>query len=197
MSFEILGSRVLAPHFGNTVFVWGSLISVFLGGLTAGYWSGGKLADYRVSLSLFALLLAIPGIFLCCFPLYCDPINNWVFDNAFGERMEPLIASLALFFLPTIFLGAVSPYAVKLQVRTLKWLGTGVGNLYAISTMGSIVGTLLTSFYLIVWIGVTKIIVCEGLILLLAAFFVWMVDKKKPSKPFIPNSQYKTENSAS
>ncbi len=142
MSFEMLGSKILAPHFGNTIFVWGSLIGIFLSGLTVGYWGGGRLADRAADLRGFAALLAIPGVILCCFPLYCDRVNYWIFDQAFGPRMEPLLACLILFFPPTIFMGAVSPYAVKLQVKNLDWLGTGVGNLYALSSLGSIIGPL-------------------------------------------------------
>ncbi len=176
MSFEILGSRILAPHFGNTVFVWGSLISVFLGGLTVGYWAGGKLADWRATLTIFASLLTVPGLLMCFFPLYSDWINNWVFEQRFEMRIESLAASLSLFFVPSIFMGAVSPYAVKLRVHNLDWLGTGVGNLYAISSLGSIVGTLLTSFYLITWIGVKTIIFVEGSVLLLAAISLCIID---------------------
>ncbi|MEW6233833.1 MAG: fused MFS/spermidine synthase [Candidatus Omnitrophota bacterium] len=176
MSFEMLGSRILAPHFGNTVFVWGGLISVFLSGLTVGYWGGGRLADRIADLRCFAALLAIPGVILCCFPLYCDVVNIWIYDQGFGVRMEPMLASLILFFPPTAFMGAVSPYAVKLQVKNLRWLGTGVGNLYALSSLGSILGTLLTSFYLIVWIGVRWIIVAEGILLLATACAVWIFD---------------------
>ncbi|HOJ60876.1 MAG TPA: fused MFS/spermidine synthase [bacterium] len=172
MSFEMLGSKILAPHFGNTIFVWGSLIGIFLSGLTVGYWGGGRLADRVADLRCFAALLAIPGLLLCCFPLYCDPVNFWIFDKAFGPRMEPLLACLILFFPPTIFMGAVSPYAVKLQVKNLDWLGTGVGNLYALSSLGSIIGTLFTSFYLITWFGVRTIILIEGIILLTAAAFL-------------------------
>ncbi len=174
MSFEILGSRILAPHFGNDVFVWGSLISVFLGGLTVGYWGGGKLADRHANLNWFAALLLIPGLHLCLLPLYCDPVNIWIFDQAFGMRAEPLLASLILFFPPTIFMGAVSPYAVKLQIRNLHGLGTGVGNLYALSSLGSILGTLITSFYLITLLGVRKIILIEGGLLLFAASIVFL-----------------------
>lgn len=177
MSFEILGSRILAPHFGNDVFVWGSLISVFLGGLTLGYWGGGKLADRKADLRYFAALLFIPGVNLCLLPLYCDPVNLWIFDQAYGMRAEPLLASAILFFLPTVFMGAVSPYAVKLQIKNLAGLGRGVGNLYALSSLGSIVGTLLTSFYLITLVGVRKIIVIEGALLILAAFAVWSLSR--------------------
>jgi len=174
MSFEMLGSKILAPHFGNTIFVWGSLIGIFLSGLTVGYWGGGRLADRAADLRGFAALLAIPGVILCCFPLYCDRVNYWIFDQAFGPRMEPLLACLILFFPPTIFMGAVSPYAVKLQVRNLDWLGTGVGNLYALSSLGSIIGTLFTSFYLVTWFGVRMIIFIEGIILLAAAAVLWL-----------------------
>ncbi len=175
MSFEILGSRILAPDFGNAIFVWGSLISVFLGGLTVGYWGGGKLADTIGDLRGFAGLLAVPGLILLCLPFYCGAVNLWIFEREFGVRMEPLLASLILFFPPTIFMGAVSPYAVKLQVKNLKWLGSGVGNLYALSTLGSILGTLLTSFYLITWIGVRQIILAQGVLLLVMAAAVWIV----------------------
>jgi len=169
MSFEILGSRILAPHFGNDMFVWGSLIGVFLSGLTLGYWGGGRLADIIPDLRCFALLLVIPGLNLCLLPLYCDPVNIWIFDQGYGLRIEPLLASIVLFFPPTIFMGAVSPFAVKLQVKNFNLLGSGVGNLYALSSLGSIIGTLLTAFYLITLIGVRTIIVAEGALLLFMA----------------------------
>jgi hypothetical protein len=172
MSFEILGSRILAPHFGNDIFVWGSLIGVFLGGLTVGYWGGGKLADLITDLRCFAVLLLVPGLILCLIPLYYDPVNYWIFDSNFGMRLEPLFASLIIFFLPAVFMGAVIPYAVKLQVKNLDLLGTEVGNLYAVSSIGSIVGTILTSFYLITWFGVRRIILSEGILLILMGLII-------------------------
>ena len=173
MSFEILGSRILAPHFGNDLFVWGSLIGVFLSGLTVGYWGGGKLADHITDLRCFALLLFVPGLNLCLSPLYFDKVNFWVFDLHYGMRFEPLMASVLLFFPPAIFMGAVIPYAIKLQVKNIDLLGTGVGNLYALSSLGSIIGTLLTAFYLITMFGVRKIIVGEGVLLVLMAVIVF------------------------
>lgn len=175
MSFEILGSRVLSYNLGESIFVWGSLIGIFLGGLTVGYWCGGHLADKITSLFCFGMLLAIPGLILCLFPLYCDAVCLWIFDRQLGVRMEPLVASLILFFPPTVFMGMVSPYAVKLQVRSLRWLGSGVGNLYAISSLGSIIGTLFTAFYLITWMRIHTIFVLEGIVLLLGAVVIWIV----------------------
>lgn len=172
MSFEILGSRILAPHFGNDIFVWGSLIGVFLTGLTVGYYGGGKLADYITDLRCYAILLLVPGINLCLLPLYCDSVNYWIFDSNFGIRLEPLLASIILFFPSLVFMGAVIPYSVKLQVKSLDFLGTDVGTLYALSSIGSIVGTIVTSFYLITWFGVRKIILGEGILSIFMAMFV-------------------------
>jgi hypothetical protein len=166
MSYEILGSRVLAPNFGSSVFVWGSLISVFLGGLSAGYYLGGRLADIRPSTRKLGLIILTPGLMFLAFPLYGMPVCDWIFEMDLGIRMSPLLASLILFFLPSVLLGMVSPYTAKLMLCSLHTSGATVGTLYALSTFGSIVGTLLTAFYLITVAGVTKLIMGQGVVLL-------------------------------
>lgn len=169
MSFEILGSRVLAPNFGSSVFVWGSLISVFLAGLSAGYYWGGKVADIRPSSRKLAFIILIPAALFITFPLYSTGISDWIFMKDMGIRMGPLAASLFLFFIPSVFLGAVSPYTAKLLLCSLHTSGSTIGTLYALSTLGSIVGTLLTSFYLITLAGVKSLIMAEGIILTIIA----------------------------
>ena len=179
MSFEILGSRVLAPNFGNSIFVWGSLISVFLAGLSAGYYGGGKVADRKPSTAKLALIIFAPGTLFLTFPLYSTGISDWIFMQDVGIRMSPLIASMFLFFVPSVFLGAVSPYTAKLMISSLHTSGATIGTLYALSTLGSIVGTLLTSFYLITVAGVKSLIMAEGIILIVIAipllFMKWEV----------------------
>lgn len=169
MSFEILGSRVLAPNFGTSVFVWGSLISVFLTGLSTGYYLGGRIADLSPSLRKLGLIIFTPGVLFLSFPFYAQPVSDWIFAAGLGIRGSALAASLLLFFLPSVFLGAVSPYTVKLLICSLHTSGSTVGTLYALSTMGSIVGTLLTSFFLITVAGVKTLIMIEGIILLAMA----------------------------
>ncbi|MBA4373609.1 MAG: glycosyl transferase [Thermodesulfovibrio sp.] len=169
MSFEILGSRVLAPNFGSSVFVWGSLISVFLAGLSAGYYLGGVFADRNPSSAKLGIMLIIPGILFLSFPLYSVPISDWIFMRDLGVRLSPLLASVALFLLPAIFLGIVSPYTAKLMICSHQTSGKTIGTLYALSTFGSIIGTLLTSFYLITVAGVTALIMAQGVILLASA----------------------------
>jgi hypothetical protein len=173
MAFEILGSRVLAPFFGNSIFVWGSLISVFMLGLAAGYYGGGLLSSRGSSFKGLALLLFAPAILISFFPAYAWPICEWLFDQDLGQRLGPLLASLALFTLPTAFLGTVSPYTVQLLVRDHRLAGQGAGNLYAISTCGSILGTIGTSFFLILWLGTKACMTLLGTVLLGLVVAAW------------------------
>lgn len=166
MSFEILGSRVLAPNFGSSVFVWGSLISVFLAGLSLGYYAGGRIADRNPSTRKLAVIIFVPAALFLTFPFYATHVSDWIFMKDLGIRLSPLLASLMLFFLPSVFLGMVSPYTVKLMICSLHTSGSTVGSLYALSTLGSIVGTLVTSFYLIAMAGVKMLIMGHGVVLL-------------------------------
>lgn len=165
MAFEILGSRVLAPFFGNSIFVWGSLISVFMLGLATGYYGGGLLSSRGSSFKGLALLLLAPALLILFFPVYAWPICEWLFDLDLGQRLGPLLASLMLFTLPTAFLGTISPYTVQLLVREQRLAGQGAGNLYAISTCGSILGTIGTSFFLILWLGTKASMTLLGAVL--------------------------------
>ena len=178
MSFEILGSRVLAPNFGNSVFVWGSLISVFLSGLSIGYYLGGELADRNPSSKKLALIIIVPGIFLMTFPMYSPPINDWIFAKDLGVRVSPLLASFVLFLIPSIFLGIVSPYTAKLMLCSLHTSGKTIGTLYALSTFGSIIGTLVTSFFLITIAGVNALIVGQGVLLIILAIPLLFINLK-------------------
>jgi len=176
MSFEILGSRVLAPNFGSSVFVWGSLISVFLAGLSAGYYLGGLLADINPSSRKLSLIIIAPGLLLLTFPLYSTPVSDWLFMKDLGIRMSPLIASSVLFLVPSVFLGIVSPYTAKLLICSLHTSGKTIGTLYALSTFGSIVGTLITSFYLITLAGVNALIMGQGVLLIVLAIPLYFMD---------------------
>ncbi|MHB8880534.1 MAG: fused MFS/spermidine synthase [Thermodesulfovibrionales bacterium] len=176
MSFEILGSRVLAPNFGSSVFVWGSLISVFLAGLSAGYYLGGWLADKNPSSRKLSLMIIIPGIFFLTFPLYSTPIADWIFTKDLGVRLSPFLASIVLFLIPSLFLGIVSPYTAKLMICSLHTSGKTIGTLYALSTFGSIIGTLLTSFYLITIAGTNTLIMGQGILLVAVAIPLYFMN---------------------
>ena len=89
------------------------------------------------------------GIIIALMPLYYRGLNEWIAQGAFGARIGPLLSCTILFLVPSAFLGVVSPYAVRLHARTVASVGKTAGALYAVSTMGSIAGTLATSFWLI------------------------------------------------
>jgi spermidine synthase len=173
MALEIVGSRVLAPYFGNSIFVWGSLISVVLAALSAGYFWGGRLSEKNPSFAKLLLLLLVPGVMIFFLPFFYPAVNLWVAETDFGVRANPLIVSAIYFLVPGIFLGTVSPYAIRLAATTLSTVGSTAGTLYALSTCGSIFGTLFTAFYLIPAIGVANIIHALGLTLLVLALVMW------------------------
>lgn len=176
MSFEILGSRVLAPNFGSSVFVWGSLISVFLAGLSVGYYMGGRVADINPSSGKLGLIIIVPGVLFLTFPLYSTPISDWIFMMDLGVRSSPLLASAILFLIPSVFLGIVSPYTAKLMICSLHTSGKTIGTLYALSTFGSIIGTLVTSFYLITLAGVSALIMGQGVLLIACAIPLFLIN---------------------
>jgi spermidine synthase len=165
MALEIVGSRVLAPHFGNSIFVWGSLISVVMAALSLGYYWGGWLSAREPSYSRLLMLLLIPGILIFVLPFIYPTVNEWIATVDFGTRLNPLIACTALFLLPGVFLGTISPYVIRLAATELSMVGSTAGTLYAVSTCGSIFGTLLTAFYLIPVMGVRNIIHALGIAL--------------------------------
>ncbi len=167
MGLEIVGSRILAPRFGNTVYVWGSLIGIFIGSLALGYYLGGKLADAFPHKLPLGIVIGFAGIYLLALPLFSPVVTAWL-DTNVGEnhRLAVLSASIILFAWPSILLGCVSPYAVRLAAHDLARIGNIAGLLYAISTFGSLAGTLLTAFVLIPSIGIIFIVRLLGMTLI-------------------------------
>jgi spermidine synthase len=149
MALEILSSRILAPYFGNSVYVWGSIISVFLGALSLGYVWGGRLADRHPSLAALARLLALAAAcqeaLLLAGSRSAAALAGWTGASPAGT----LLAAAALFGPASVLLATVSPYAVRLAARDLGRLGDTAGRLYALSTLGSLGGTLVATFLLI------------------------------------------------
>jgi spermidine synthase len=172
MVIEVLGSRMIGPFFGVSLFVWTSLITVTLVALALGYTAGGWLADRKSSPDyLYAIILA-SGLMTAMTPLFKVFVLKACIS--LGLRLGSL-ASAFLLFGPALFLlGCVSPYLVRIAAREMKNIGRTVGNLYAISTAGSFVGTVATGFFLIAYLGVNKIFLLAGflLIALSAGYFI-------------------------
>ena len=159
MSLELLGGRVLAPYFGSSIYVWGSIITVFMLSLALGYLAGGRLSVRQPSLSRFGTIFLIGAILMYPLILYADPAMQWIFDRIEDPRFGSLVASTLLFMVPTIILGMISPYSVRLLVESVERAGQVAGRLYFVSTLGSSMGTLATSFYLVLVFEINTILV--------------------------------------
>jgi len=166
MSLELLGGRVLAPYFGSSIYVWGSIITVFMLSLSIGYLVGGRLSLHHPSLGRFAVIFLAAAV--CLYPLvyFNEAIMVWVFERIEDPRYGSLVASGFLFIVPTVIMGMISPYSVRLLVQSTESSGQVAGFLYFVSTLGSALGTLATSFYLVLWFEMNTILTLLTLALL-------------------------------
>lgn len=181
LGLEIVASRVLAPYFGNSVYVWGSLISVFLLALSIGYWLGGELADRRPNLGTLGLILGLAAVCVLVLPLVYLPVGQAIANLGLEPRTAVLLASVLFFLAPSVFMGMVSPFAIKLSARDLEAIGRTSGRVYALSTLGSISGALAVSFFLIQWLGTRAIVSALGLVLLLLAVVCKVLESRSGS----------------
>lgn len=158
MGIELLGGRILAPYFGSSVHIWGSIITVFMLSLSFGYLLGGKLSIRHPSLIKYGLIFLVASIMVVPIALFAEPIMAFIFSHIEDSRYGSLLASTALFFIPTIILGMISPYSVRLLVTNSERSGQVAGGLYFVSTLGSALGTIITSFYMVLAFDVNTII---------------------------------------
>ena len=169
MALELLGSRLLAPYYGSTLFVWGSLIGITLTGLSAGYSWGGKKSDTKASYQTFSLLIFIAGSYALLTTLLSADILKMILVLKIGDMYGPLLSSAVFLLIPTFLLGAVTPFAIKLSAKSLQTIGQTTGNLYSLSTLGSIFGTFATTFMLVPILGVNVILYSISSILIISS----------------------------
>ena len=170
MSLELLGGRILAPYFGSGIYIWGSIITIFMLSLSIGYLLGGRLSVHNPSSSRFAAIFAVAAVLLLPLTVYAQDLMEFIFLRVEDPRYGSLLASVVLFGLPTVILGMISPYSVRLLVENVAESGRIAGALYFVSTLGSAIGTLMTSFYFVLWFEMnTIILLLIGCLALLAA----------------------------
>ena len=153
LGIEFAAARLLAPFFGQSLFIWGTLIGLILIYLTIGYYAGGRLADRRPDSRLLFQLTAAAALLTAAIPIVSRPILS-VAQSGFaqvsvGLVLGSLISVIVLFAAPVILLGMVSPFVIRLRIRELETAGNAAGAVYALSTLGSILGTFVPVFWLI------------------------------------------------
>ncbi len=158
MAIELLGARLLAPTFGSSIYVWGALITVFMLALSIGYLAGGRYSMRSPTLRKLGMILLLAAIAALPTIVWSENLLETIAAATSDPRYGSLLAAMVLFLVPTALSGMVSPYAVRLLIRERASAGRHAGQLYFASTFGSAAGTLLTSFYLVLWLELNQIL---------------------------------------
>ena len=156
MIYEIAGSRVVAPYIGNSLYVWTSLIGIILAALSVGYSVGGRIADKYPSVGVLATTVFGAGGLIAATTLIKDSFLVILSASALPLELISALASVFLFAPAAFFLGFVSPYAARLSIKEVENSGQTVGSIYTLSTAGSIVGTFVSGFVLIPYLGTNR-----------------------------------------
>lgn len=167
MAVEVLGARVIAPFFGVSLFVWTALIAVTLLALATGYVAGGRWSDRSGSPTLLFGLIGGAGALLLLVPFAKAAVLQAALP--LGLRWGAFASALALFGPPLFLLGCVSPFLVRLAAKEWSRLGRTVGLMYAVSTAGSFLGTVITGYYLVAELGLSRAFQLSGTMLLALA----------------------------
>jgi spermidine synthase len=174
---EMVAGRIMAPFVGVSIYTWTSIIGVILAGISVGAWIGGMLIDrfpYRKTLGWLLLLSGILALTII-------PLTNLVASYRFhlSLMMRIFLVTTIIFFLPGCVLGTISPVVVRLTLKNLDRAGNTIGRIYAVSTLGAIIGTFITGFFLISWMGTRSIILTMGIVLILVAVLSGSLFQKK------------------
>ncbi|GHO86890.1 fused MFS/spermidine synthase [Dictyobacter formicarum] len=187
LSVEMAASRLLSPYFGDSLFVWASIIGLILLYLTVGYYVGGLLSDRYPRPVYLYYITAAASLLILLIPLISGPILSWTqltfASYDVGVLYGSLLAVILLFALPTILLGCVSPYSIRIRIQQVGRAGRVSGLLYAISTAGSILGTFLPVLVLLPYLGVRLTFVSTGLVLLLISVVGILITNKHTAQP--------------
>jgi len=171
MSVELAASRLLAPYFGNSLFVWTSIIGVMLGFMSLGYFLGGRYADRHLdSRNLFWILIGA-AVFVALLA-FSEGALLPTLAKGTSLRLFAVLSSVVLFSVPSTLLGMVSPYCIRLRMHAVADSGATVGSLYALSTLGSIAGTFATGFWLLSVFGTHDLVTLLGAALAMLSLLV-------------------------
>ena len=170
---EIAAARLVAPAFGASTVVWANTIAVVLVALAGGYWLGGRLADRHPHRRALALTALAGAALVALIPLFAIPLL-WATEDALGEVSGSLLALLVLVAPPVLVLGSLSPWAIRLRVRSVRAAGDVTGRVYALSTAGGLVGNFAAALALIPLVGTRwTFLLCAALLAAVSAPVAW------------------------
>ncbi len=170
---EIAAARLMAPFFGASTIIWANTIGVVLVALSVGYWLGGRMADRRPEVRSLCLVVLVAALLLAVVPFVARPFFDVSVDALdeieAGAFIGSLVGVLALIAIPVVLLGTCAPWALRLAVSDVEHAGRVSGRLYAISTVGSLTGTMLAALVLIPLVGTQRTFLVFALALALVA----------------------------
>ena len=173
MATEISASRLLAPYYGSSTAVWAIIIGLILGSLSVGYWLGGRVAERRPDVRVLSFLVFGAAALVALIPFVARPLLELSVEGiatvSVGAVVGSFLASVALFAPPVILLGTVTPFAVRLTVTGAEGAGALAGRIFALSTLGSILGTVGPALVTIPLIGTQRTLLGAAVVLALAA----------------------------
>jgi predicted MFS family arabinose efflux permease len=190
MVLETIGTRYLAATFGDSFYVWISQIGVILIALALGYAIGGALADRFKRTGFLAVPMALSGLYIFFIPQLAPPLLGAIVNRhpmgqdipAVWRKLDPVLGSAVVFFLPCFVLAVISPYMVRVAARRLDRVGTTSGLIYAASTVGSIAGVFISGYIFIDKYTVTTIFQTTGVVVFLLAGLSLAMDKMLKSQ---------------
>jgi hypothetical protein len=175
MTLEILASNLMAPYFGTSVYTWGSIIGVFLVAMTLGYAIGGLFSRWTRRLHVLGLLLAAGSLLVLAIPFVYGAVCGAIVELDLGPRFGPLLATAVLMSPSVLTFSGVSPFLINVLTQSRSEAGFRSGMVLAVSTSGSILGTIVTSFYLIDLFRVSRILMGVGSVCFGTALVVILV----------------------
>lgn len=190
LGLELTGARLLDPWFGNSILVWAALIGLVLAWLSLGYWLGGRIADRQPQASLLYSLTLAAALLIALIPVAARPalqraaLSSLNLDNfSLGVLIGAGAAIFVLFSLPTLLLGMVAPFALRLAMANVASSGQVAGRLYALSTIGSLLGTFLPVLVLVPSLGARLTFVLMGAVLAGVAFVGLLLERGPRARP--------------
>ena len=176
LATEIAASRLLAPYFGSSTIVWANLIGIVLAGLAVGYWLGGRIADRRPEPRLLGAIVLAAAVWVAVTPFVARPFLDAAVGNlddaSAGAVIGSFFAVLLLFAPAVVLLGMVSPFAIRLAITDVATAGAVAGRFYALSTVGSLLGTFVPALIAIPLAGTQRTLIGTAALLALSASFL-------------------------
>ena len=172
MSFELVAARILAPSIGSSTYIWTNVIGVILGAMALGYFYGGKRADEKQQVLDIANFCLLAAAAMTAALVLHKSLTFFLASTLIDARLQGLIAALVLFAPASFVFGAISPLLVRFSVKSLQNTGKQVAALSAFNTIGGIVGTFLTGFFLFSYLGSNNILLSLIILMVVISFFI-------------------------